>query len=47
MIEVITNSLNGTPDQTEVVKEYPTSTFDDKIKACFIERYNGNIEVKT
>jgi hypothetical protein len=38
--------IAGTPDQTEVVDDYPTHDVADKLRIPYIERYNGNICVK-
>ena len=39
-------SKAGTPDQTEVITDYPTSTTAAKLRVPYIERFNGNILVK-
>ena len=36
----------GTPEQTEVITDYPTHEIPDKLRIPYIERYNGNICVK-
>ena len=36
----------GTSEQKEVVKDYPMSNPEDKLKVPYIERFNGNICVK-
>ena len=36
----------GTPEQTELINDYPTHHTEDKLKVPYIERYNGNICVK-
>ena len=36
----------GTPDQKEIIEDYPYQTFQDKLKVPYIERFNGNICVK-
>jgi hypothetical protein len=37
----------GTPQQDTVIEDYPFDTFQDKLLIPYIERYNGNICVRT
>jgi hypothetical protein len=39
-------SKAGTPEQTEIIEDYPTHDTADKLRVPYIERYNGNICVK-
>ena len=39
-------SKAGTPQQDEIIEDYPFTTFQDKLLIPYIERYNGNICVR-